>query len=165
MKSILEQIFSGEWKSIEVNFKDFVIIKTHVPRNPGIYSILTNTPKQVLSQFNFRNDKMHYNLNKKIENSETIPNSLRINQVDNEIYCVYNGHHHNLRQRLSEHFIGTKGTGCLALFEIQELRNYIWKYEYYNLSEIKDYKDSKVLRTLLEQQFRSKSGWPILCSQ
>jgi hypothetical protein len=165
MKSIIEHIFTGNWKSLEVNFEDFARIKSNVPRKPGMYSILTNTPKHVLKQFNIRNDKMHYNLNKKIEISENIPDSLRINQVENEIYCVYNGHHHNLRQRLTEHFVGTKGTGCLALFEIQELRNYAWKYEYYNLSEIIDYKDSKVLRTLIEQQIRCKSGWPILCSQ
>lgn len=101
----------------------------------------------------------------KVNASELIPTDFTINQKSDEMYCVYNGHHHNLRQRLSEHFSGSRGTGCLALFELERLRDFNWTFQYLDLSTIDNYTDSKVFRTLLEQHLRVRTGWPILCGQ
>lgn len=165
MKRIENIDINNHWISCEITINNINDIKTTVPRQPGLYLIFTDTPKDELKKHGKRNDRMHYNLKSKIEASENIPNDLIINQKNDELYCVYNGHHYNLRQRLSEHFNGSKGTGCLALFEIEELREFKWTFKYLLLSKTENYIDSKVYRTLLEQQIRVKLGWPILCTQ
>jgi hypothetical protein len=104
-------------------------------------------------------------LEKKIKDSELLPEELKIQQEENREYIVYNGHHGTLRQRLSEHFKGSNGTGCLALFRIEDLRNYRWFFSYIDLSRIEKYEDNKLIRTYLEQKHRNNIGWPILCGQ
>ncbi len=161
----IEEILNNHWKKIEVKFDDFYSITQKVPRKPGLYSISTNAPPEVLKQYGKRNDPKHYNLKKKIIASDLIPEKLKIRQNNNEEYIVYNGHHGTLRQRLSEHFKGSNGTGCLALFRIENLRNYEWFFNYIDLSQIEEYEDNKLIRTYLEQKHRNNIGWPILCGQ
>ena len=43
---------------------------------------------------------------------------------------MYNGQAGKLRQRASEHFKGSKGTGCLALFNIHTLKGNKWSFMY-----------------------------------
>jgi hypothetical protein len=161
----VDEILNRPWVTIDLSFDNIRELRITVPRLPGLYAISTNTPKEILRQFGQRNDRMHYNLMNKVNASELIPLEFTINQNNNNLYCVYNGHHHNLRQRLSEHFSGSNGTGCLALFELEALREFTWTYEYLTLSNIDNYRDSKVYRTFLEQHLRVRTGWPILCGQ
>ncbi|AXP79712.1 hypothetical protein CJ739_615 [Mariniflexile rhizosphaerae] len=165
MNLTVNEILNHHWVSIDLTFDTLNDCKTTVPRQPGLYSISTNTPKETLRQFGHRNDIMHYNLMNKVNASDLIPSKFTINQNGNELYCVYNGHHSNLRQRLSEHFSGSRGTGCLALFELERLREFNWTFKYLVLSNINNYVDSKVYRTFLEQHLRVETGWPILCGQ
>lgn len=165
MNSAVNKILNHKWVSINVTFDNFNELKTTVLRQPGLYSISTNTPREILRQFGMRNDIKHYNLKNKVNASDNIPIDLTIRQKDNNLYCVYNGHHHNLRQRFTEHFIGSRGTGCLALYELKRLRQFNWTFEYLVLTNINNYIDSKVYRTFLEQHLRVKTGWPILCGQ
>ena len=161
----IEQILNNNWKKIEVNFEDFYSITQRVPRKPGIYSISTNAPLEILKEYGERKDPKHYNLKKKIKASKLLPEKLKIQQEGNQEYIVYNGHHGTLRQRLCEHFKGSNGTGCLALFRIENLKNYRWFFNYIDLSQIDEYEDNKLLGTFLEQKHRSNIDWPILCSQ
>lgn len=166
MNNRINEILNNPWITIESTYEHIAALKLTIPRQPGLYSISTNASKEILRQFGPRNDRKHYNLMDKINTSELIPNTFTINQnAPNELYCVYNGHHQNLSQRFSEHFLGSRGTGCLALFEIERLRDFNWTFQYLNLGNIENYSDSKIFRTLLEQQLRVNSGWPILCSQ
>lgn len=165
MTDDMENILNRKWTTINITNAELPNVILSVPRQPGLYIILTTTPKEVLRQFKTRKDAKHYNLLNKICASDSLPDKFKIQQKDNDLYTVYNGHHSNLRQRLSEHFKGSQGTGCLAIFEIELLRNYKWAFEYLDLSVIENYSDSKLLRTYLEQTHRSKIGWPILCGQ
>lgn len=158
-------ILDQNWVSIEIIYSDLDNLLLQIPRKPGLYEIRTNTPKNVLESFSARNDENHYNFNRKITLSNTLPESYKISQNKNNPYTIYNGHHAILRQRASEHFKGSRGTSCLAVFELEFLRDYIWFFRYLDLSEIENYNDNKLLRTYLEQMHRSKIGWPILCSE
>lgn len=161
----IDEIVSHNWNGISVTFNTFDKIRNTISRTPSLYAIYTDTPKEVLKKIGKRNDTKHYNLQQKVKASELIPEAFTIKQNNQELYCVYNGHCHNLRQRFVEHFKGTKGTGCLALFEIKELQKYKWRFDFLELNNIEGYSDSKLYRTILEQHLRVKSGWPILCSQ
>lgn len=165
MQSLTTKILEGPWKSIKLTPENLEDLRTTVPRQPGLYAIYTTAPKNELRKFGARKEKKHYNLKKKIAESELLPQELIIHQKENKSYCVYNGHTYNLRQRMSEHFKGSKGTGCLALFQLEPLRKYDWTFKYLDLTEVDGYEDSKIYRTLLEQHLRIKKGWPILCSQ
>jgi hypothetical protein len=162
--NLIENI-SQNWKELSVNYEDLEYIALEVPRNPGIYQILTNAPKELLVQFGRRTDKKHYNLEKKIRESDKFPKEFKIIQQGSSKYIVYTGHSYNLRQRFKEHFKGSKGTGCLALFQIEKLRNFEWDFHFNELGKYDGYFDSKLQRTFLEQKYRATIGWPILCSQ
>lgn len=161
----IDQIFTKGWELANVEYNGLVEIIQRIPGKPGIYEIATNTPKSVLSQYGSRKDKKHYDLNKKILASEVLPDLHKIIQKDNNQYVVYTGHSYNLKQRFREHFKGSKGTACLALFQLEELRKYKWSFSFNQLKGVEDYNDSKLYRTFLEQRHRANIGWPILCSQ
>lgn len=161
----MEKILSKNWEEKKVNYSDIFGIALEIPRKPGIYQIATNASKEVLSKFGPREDRSHYNLYKKISESDKLPEGLKILQKGTEKYIVYTGHSHNLRQRFREHFQGSKGTGCLALFQLEELRAFDWFFSFNQLNAIENYYDSKLYRTFLEQKYRAMIGWPILCSQ
>jgi len=59
-----------------------------------------------------------------------VTTDVLVNQIDNSLYVVYNGQAGKLRQRASEYFKGSKGTGCLALFNIDTLKGYKWSFMY-----------------------------------
>lgn len=163
-----EIIFSktnSNWKSFKFRFEDFEKIKKMIPSKPGIYLIKTNAPTQELVKVEVRNDPKHYNFKKKIEEVLKLPVQIVIQEDLKNGYVVYNGHQGNLKQRFNEHFKGTKGTGCLSIFENKNLKDYDWWFEYFECSNIEGYCDSKLYRTYLEQYHRNKIGWPILCSQ
>lgn len=161
----IERVLSEGWELANVKYDGLVEIIAGIPGKPGIYQIATNTPKSVLSQFGSRQDTKHYNLNKKISASDMLPDLHKIVQKGDDQYVVYTGHSYNLKQRFREHYRGSKGTGCLALFQLEELRKYKWSFSFNQLKGINDYNDSKLYRTFLEQRYRAKIGWPILCSQ
>jgi hypothetical protein len=73
--------------------------------------IFTNTPKKVFQKLEFINKKGAVDFNSRIKFSESVPHELLMIQSNRDMYCVYIGHQKNLRQRFSEHFIGSKGTG------------------------------------------------------
>lgn len=156
---------NSNWKSFKITSNDFEDIKKNIPRSPGIYQIKTDAPINELLKVQDRKDPNHYNFKKKIDEALKLPNALIIQEDTLNGYIVYTGHQANLRQRFNEHFKGTKGTGCLSIFENENLQAYNWWFEYFDCSNIIEYNDSKLYRTFLEQFHRNKIGWPILCSQ
>ena len=76
---------------------------------------------------------------------------------------VYSGEAKNLKARAREHMSGHSKTACLALSNYGSLRAYIWRFYFSPCPSFEDPNESKLLRTLGEQAWRSKHGWPILC--
>lgn len=164
-KKILNEILKNSFITIEIDSYNLEEIFKKIPNSPGIYSIKTDTPIDILRETRERIDKKHYDISSKVKCSDSLPNDFKINQIDNNLYVVYNGHAKKLRQRASEHFKGSKGTGCLALFNIDTLKEYKWSFIYLDLSKIEEFEDCSLLRNYLEQYYRLLYGWPILCSQ
>lgn len=165
IKSEISRILDLDFIPYTVTPENFDIVKSVIPRKPGLYKISTNCPVEVLKTTGARMDKMHYNIEKRVLDSYNIPDNIINKQVEDQLYCIYNGHNKNLRQRFNEHFAGTQGTGCMALFQIEILKSYEWKFEYLNLNEVDGYKDSPLFRSILEQHLRTRDGWPILCAR
>jgi len=67
MNQAVKEILDHNWIPLDISFDKFDDLKKTVPRKPGLYSILTNTPKGTLRLFGKRNDKKHYNLMKKVD--------------------------------------------------------------------------------------------------
>lgn len=164
LETLLPKLDS-KWVSVQIRaFRDICELPSHLTRKAGIYQIKTNTPVNVLLKFGIRKDKAHYNFEKKIKDSLALK-ELTIQEDIRDAYIVYTGHHKYLRQRCKEHFIGSKGTGCLNIFEFKELHKYNWWFEYLEVGNFSGFNDSKLMRTYLEQLHRANIGWPILCSQ
>ncbi|WP_010182652.1 hypothetical protein [Aquimarina agarilytica] len=161
----INEVLANNWRTIDVEYSNFNDVLKDIPSQPGIYKIRTNTTKEILREFGARKDPKHYNLRKKVIASDAIPNSIKITQQANSQYVVYSGHSFSLKQRFREHFRGSKGTGCLALFQLEKLRDFKWSFQFISLNEVAGYNDSKLYRTYLEQHQRINMEWPILCSQ
>lgn len=164
-KEILFSNTNTNWISYKFNFLDLDEIVKKIPSKPGIYQIKTNAPIWELQKVGQRKDPKQYNFNQKIIESLKLPRSIIIQEDLVKGYVVYTGHQANLKQRFREHFKGSKGTGCLNIFENENLNKFDWWFEYFECSNIQNYCDTKLYRTFLEQFHRSHIGWPILCSQ
>lgn len=161
---ILLEKSGNTWVSKEIRYDDISKILSDLPTKAGIYQIKTTTPLSLLSMYSEREDKAHYNFKKKIQESLQLKNFI-IQENVQKGYIVYTGHQKSLRQRCREHFKGSRGTGCLNIFEFKELREYQWWFEYIEIASFPYLKDSKLIRTYLEQLHRANIGWPVLCSQ
>ncbi len=153
---------SKNWKRAFITFENK---RTLIPPTGGVYKIITDAPVKELMKIGERIDRKHYNFNKKITEANELNQNLIIQEDSQNGYVVYIGHQAKLQQRVREHFWGSKGTGCLNIFESEELRQYKWYFEYIEVSEIEGIENSKLSRVYLEQVVRFISGWPILCSQ
>ncbi len=164
--NLFQILNTNNWQTINVNYLDIEELALRLSRKPSLYQIQTNTPVDVLRRFQTRNDRKHYNIGQKIDESLTLVDDFKIlPKKDGDLYTIYSGHTSILRQRFKEHFVGSQGTACLALFELESLRNFNWTFSYFDLSNDENYRDSKLVRTFLEQRHRANIGWPILCSQ
>jgi hypothetical protein len=154
------------WKSIDVEFSSLEKQLKDIPNKAGLYMIFTNTPKSVFQKLVPINKKGAVDFNNRIKLSESTPNELLILQINRYMYCVYIGHQKNLKQRFSEHFKGSTGTGCLSLSKYKVLSEQKWKFYYFEISNLeKNIQDSNMLRTILENNIRAHFGWPILCAK
>ena len=53
----------------------------------------------------------------------------------------------------------------LFIYNYEALHPYVWKFYFAPCPNFKDPNESKLLRILGEQTWRSKYGWPILCGK
>jgi hypothetical protein len=132
----------------------------------GLYFIRTSFKKEELEKIVGTDDDKHYNFQERIKkNNLKIKLSLVPSIIDNK-HIVYNGEAENVRQRILAHFNGYKGNACLAIGKREVLaKKDNWEYAYISLDDYEIYKDNskKEIRLFLENAWRYRNGWPILC--
>jgi hypothetical protein len=139
-----------------------------IPAKPGWYVITTNMPIEHLRTLAPPQHKAHINIPRTIESASSLYMlNIAIKQSENEHYVVYNGEAYNLKARAREHICGHAKTYCLCLSEYEIVRQYEWRFCYATVSSCcrEPHSTSKSLRLAVEQGWRAKHGWPILCGK
>lgn len=138
-----------------------------IPSLPGWYVIKTNTPLDILKKVGDPKAEAHINIPKTLsEIKDVISQRLVIEQKNNELYVVYNGRAKNVRARAKEHYNGHCKTYCLCLKQYQTIWDYKWYFCYYPSSKLGlSCIDNKMFLQIVEQAWRTKNGWPMLCRQ
>jgi hypothetical protein len=143
--------------------------RANIPAEPGWYAIETNAPISVLAGFPLPFvEGRHYKIAKRIADAKFLiaRGAAIAPKSEGAAYVVYSGEHGDLKARSREHVGGNKGTGCLALGQYDQALEYSWTF-YYRTCEahVPGSDGNKMLRNYLEQQWRAKNGWPVLCSR
>lgn len=137
-----------------------------IPSSPGWYFIETDTPLDILLDVGPPLGQRHYDIPKKVKESLSLRRyDACILPSNNSFYIVYSGEAKNLKSRAREHISGHPKTGCLALINYKSLHSYKWKFYFVLCPIYKDPNESKNIRTLGEQAWRAKYGWPVLCGK
>lgn len=138
-----------------------------IPSEPGWYWIKTNAKTGMLIEINYKQVN-HTDISKTIIKTSGLQElGLAITQSESENYIVYNGEAANLKSRAREHFQGHPKTYSLGISDHENLLVYNWVFCYVPVLGCKTipnkYTNNKLLRVAVEQAWRSKHGWPILC--
>jgi len=155
------------FKRVQINFADDSWRRV-IPDEPGWYLITTNTPINILKSIGSPKYPAHHiNIPKSIENASVLYDlGVTIRQAKDEDWVVYNGEAEHLKARAREHEKGHQETNCLGLSNYEVLRRYRWSFCYTAISSCKSLNNGgKLLRLAVEQGWRAKHGWPILCSK
>ena len=165
LKDIIDEI-DQKFKCFQMRFGNDSWRK-NIPSEPGWYIIKTNTPISVLKSIDPPQYKAHIDIPQTIDKASILRElGIAIIQPDNDDYVVYNGEAANLKARAREHERGHPRTYCLGLSNYETLRRYKWTYCYVAVSSCKAHPNmDKLLRLAVEQGWRAKHGWPILCSR
>lgn len=144
--------------------------RKEIPSEAGWYLIVTNTPFEVLSSVCLPKHKAHINIPKTIKATSKLREiGIAILQSGDEDYVVYNGEAKNLKTRAREHEGGHAKTYCLGLSNYKNLHHYKWIFCYLPVSRcvniLTKEGDDKLLRLAVEQGWRARNGWPILCKK
>lgn len=164
--TLLKKLIEDNLKVLEMNLKDDSWRDT-VPSSPGWYFIGTNTPPSVFKSVGPPRGKNHCNIHEKVNASLSLKDFgvCILPSSDNPFYFVYSGEAKNLKTRALEHVSGHSETFCLAIENYPVLHKYDWRFHFALCHFGKDPNESKLLRIFGEQLWRSKYGWPILCSR
>jgi hypothetical protein len=167
-----------ELNNLEQNFSRFTNVNmqlnavgwwNQIPSTAGWYLIETNTPLSVMEQlpdpprggilYNI-SDRLHFSSFLMHSNLAIKPSTL------GAPFVIYSGEHGNLKSRAREHTHGHPKTGCLCLSQYDQLFNYTWTFSYLPCdSVLSGCQGDKALRALVEQKWRGKYGWPVLCKE
>ncbi len=167
MNKVIENIINEidqRFKYLQINFEDTSWRKS-IPSEAGWYLIKTNTAIDVLRTVGQPRHKAHINIPQTINDASGLRDvGIAITQSGNDDYVVYNGEAKNLKARAREHENGHAKTYCLGLSNYESLRGYRWTFCYVPVSccNVLSKRD-KLLRLAVEQGWRTKHGWPILC--
>lgn len=167
MNKTLEDIISEidqKFKCLQIDFGD-ASWRGDIPSEAGWYLIKTDTPIAVLKSIESPQYKAHINIPQTIDSNSILRDlGIAIVPSDAEGYVVYNGEAANLKARAREHENGHPKTYCLGLSGYEILRIYKWTFCYVTMSSCKGLPNTdKALRLAVEQVWRVKNGWPILC--
>ena len=171
MNEILYRVlkeFDQKLVYLEIDFHD-PSWRVAIPPGSGWYLVKTNAPLPVLASVNAPDPehKAHIDIPRCIDGTSALRSlGLAIAQSGSKDYVVYSGEADDLKARAREHECGHGGTYCLGLSKYQELREYRWSYCYVTASSCNALTDNdadKLLRIAVEQGWRAKHGWPILC--
>ena len=140
---------------------------SNIPKSRGWYVIKTNTPVDILKEVGDPKAKAHINIPNTIsEIKQVLPQGLVIEQKNNELYVVYNGRAKNIRARAKEHYNGHDKTFCLHLEQYKKIWDYKWYFCYCSSSKLElSCINNKMFLIIVEQAWRTKNGWPMLCRQ
>ena len=162
LERILDQI-DQNLECVQIDFGSEAWRRS-IPSKPGWYLVRTNTPLHSLKAIR-RAHKAHADFHLIIDCTSALQrHGMAILQSDNEDYVIYNGQAANLKARAREHQCGHPKTYCLALSDHRSLRSYRWSFCYVPTSGLRGAVDSDPLfRVAVEQGWRSRHGWPVLC--
>lgn len=167
MKAMIDEI-DQKFKCLRMNFEDESWRKS-IPSEAGWYLIKTNTPIATLRSVKLLQETHHTNIPETIEKASELQKlGIAIKQNKEEDYVVYSGEAKDLKARAREHEGGQPGTYCLGLKDHPTLLNHRWTFCYVPMSKCKvkiSPKGEKLLRLAVEQAWRAKNGWPILCNK
>lgn len=134
---------------------------------PGWYAIETNTPIDVLDALMRVVDKpKHYDFSERAAATAFMRECGEIIQPSSvgASYVIYSGIADVLKNRAREHSHGNGGTGCLGLSGYPILGDYKWEFLFRTCAaQVPSAQGNKLVRTVLEQRWRAKHGWPLLC--
>jgi len=165
-------------KKLEEVFSQFIRVEMllsatgwwdSIPSTPGWYLIETNTPLSVMEQLPAPpRGGILYNIPERLNFSKFLRQShlAIIPSAPGASFVIYSGEHGNLKSRAREHTHGHHKTGCLCLSQYDSLYNYSWSFSYLSCdSALSGCQGDKALRALVEQKWRGKYGWPLLCKE
>ncbi len=163
LKRIIDEV-DLKWEEVRMNFENDTW-RESIPSEPGWYLIKTNAPVDVLKGIGRPKYKAHTNIPETIDRTSKLKDiGIAIIQSANGAYVVYNGEAGNLKARAREHTKGHPKTYCLGLSDYETLANYKWTFCYVPLSRCRGLSEGdEALRLAVEQGWRAKNGWPILC--
>lgn len=140
-----------------------------VPPEPGWYVVETNAPVSALEVLiPAANCAKHYNFSRRVAAVALLQRygEIILPSAAGQSYVVYSGEGRDLKARAREHTHGNGGTGCLGLSGYPALTAYTWTFLYRTCeAHVPGSNGDKLLRTLLEQRWRTIHGWPLLCKQ
>jgi hypothetical protein len=140
-----------------------------VPADPGWYAIETNAPVSELEILAPATDcAKHYDFSRRVAAAALLRKygQIILPSTEGRPYVVYSGEARDLKARAREHTHGNPGTGCLGLSAYAKLADYTWTFLYRTCeTHVPGANGDKLLRTLLEQRWRAKHGWPLLCTR
>jgi hypothetical protein len=140
-----------------------------IPSASGWYLIETNTPLTVMEQLPPPpRGGILYNIPERLNFSKFLrqTNLAIIPSTPGASFVIYSGEHGNLKSRAREHTHGHPKTGCLCLSQYPHLYNYSWSFSYLSCDSVfLGCQGDKALRALVEQKWRGKYGWPLLCKE
>ena len=139
-------------------------LKRYLQNQAGIFK-KTNTPSKIFLTVGSPKSSYHYNLPERIKYTEYLTlKGIAIKQNGNDRYVTYSGKSKNLRERARQHFWGLKKTYCLGLENYPVLKNYKWQFCYAQIDAVDNIiTNDNALLLFVEQSWRAKYGWPILC--
>lgn len=165
LRKIIDEI-DQVFEFVEIDFTDDSWRKD-IPSETGWYLIKTNTPVSILRSVGPPQYKAHIDIPKTIANALILQDlGIVITEAGGEDYVVYNGETENLKARAREHERGHPKTYCLGLSNYKALHKYKWAYYYVTVASCNlTSSEDKALRLAVEQGWRAKHGWPILCKE
>lgn len=164
LAQMLDQIAGDKKTNLPFVFGN-AIWRKEIPAEAGWYIIQTNAPISALRATPTPVEGRRYNIGQRVKESENLQGEdWVIKQNSDECWTVYNGNASNLKARAREHQGGDKGTGCLAIQFYPNLLDFEWYFEFFPVSRLPEGIEAhKLLLNLVEQAWRARNGWPILC--
>jgi hypothetical protein len=162
-------IFTARW---------FTNLNQPKPNAPGLYWFLTDSDITNIDRpISLPNKGCDFNQTTR-NNLQTFPITLLSRNYANGLKVVYNGHENNVMSRVRQHFsLSNNNTGAIGINHYN-LSNKNWILKYFTINDIGNLGiddsaqnailnllNSKTGRTALENAWRVKNGWPLLCKE
>ncbi|PJX22780.1 hypothetical protein CAP47_07070 [Psychroflexus sp. S27] len=163
-------VFKANW---------FTYLDKPRPNAPGLYWFLTDSNiTKIERPTSLPNKGCDFEITTK-NNLQIFPNYLLSELNVNGLKVVYNGHENNVMNRVRQHFnLSNNNTGALGIKHYKLLSNKNWVLKYFTTKDIGalgldnsaqdvilNLLNSKTGRSALENAWRIKNGWPILCKK